>query len=938
MRCPVQSTSLLQRLSVVIEGLFTLGIRFQAAVATLVVVLTVFLGIGMTRLEIDTSFNSLIPGDEPERLVYQRVMDEFGSDNKAIIYIRDKNLWTPEKLERLDQIVRDLKETDHVTRVDSLFSLRTIQGETTADGQRNIESSLVIEGLPQTEAEADIARQRAISNPLYIGNLFSADGDVTAVIVTVADVEDEEDFSLDLFAAMQAIIDREAEGFEQIFQVGPPRINAELRTSLTDDFKLLGPLSFIVLVGSILFFMRSGLAAIVPIITSGLAIVWTFGLMGWLGIPLNILSAMIPSLIIVIGSTEDTHMMAAFFRGLAERAKAGHERVSREDRMFAIAYMAKHTGLPMLLTVFTTVLGFASNLFGNIVLIQHFAVASTTAILFNGIITVLVVPPLLRRFGKAMGKGKSAQELYGNNLPDHIIRTFRISQDRFPVMVLALTLLLCSFFTYQASHLYVTNDPLSYFPEQRPLIQDTRKIHEDLAGIKVFFVTLESENDKAFLEPRNLTRISEIQAFMDKQGVFDSTLSLADHLKYVNAEFQGSFSEDALPTSRQLIAQYLLFFHRSELETYISHDYRRANIVVRHNISDSHTLNQYVSELKDAVTKIAGNDIDARVVGENLLVNQAAESLMVSQVQALVLLLGLIFVLMSIMFTSLKGGAIAMIPSIIPIVLMFGIMGLLGIPLNPGTAMVAVIAVGIAIDGTIHLLAHYNELCRTTSDYEGAVHQAVQEVATPLIVSSLALALGFGILLLSNFTVVAQFGALAAATMLISIFANLLITPIIMTRIRLVGLYQIIAMKVDQQVLEHSPLFENMTNYQRRKAILISEIHEFEAGERLVNQGDIGRNMYMILDGEARVERRDGDETRVLAELKPGQIFGEIGYIKEIERTADVIATTPVSALNFEYHRMQKDLKFFPNIVAKLNFNISGILGERLADVYESGR
>ena len=113
-----------------IEGLFTLGIRFQAAVATLVVLLTVFLGIGMTRLEIDTSFNSLIPGDEPERLVYQRVMDEFGSDNKTIIYIRDKHLWTPEKLERLDQIVRDLKETDHVTRVDSLFSLRTIQGET----------------------------------------------------------------------------------------------------------------------------------------------------------------------------------------------------------------------------------------------------------------------------------------------------------------------------------------------------------------------------------------------------------------------------------------------------------------------------------------------------------------------------------------------------------------------------------------------------------------------------------------------------------------------------------------------------------------------------------------------------------------------------------------------------------------------------------------
>lgn len=917
-----------------IESLFLLGIRHRNVVTALVAVLTIFFALGIPKLELDTSFNSLIPADEPERLAYQSVMDEFGSDNKTIIYVRDAELWTPAKLERLDALVRKLKQLDHVTRVDSLFNLRTIQGEVDENNQKSIVARAVLDGLPQTRAAAEEAQQRAESNPLYLGNLFSADGIVTAIIVTVADIEDEEDFSISLFAKMQALLDAEENHFQEIFQVGPPRINAEIQTSLVADFALLGPLSAFVLIASILFFMRSGLAAAVPIITSGLAIVWTFGLMGWVGVPLNILSAMIPSLIIVIGSTEDTHMIAAFFRGLAEQDGTG--KVTRAQRHAAVSYMAKHTGLPMLLTIFTTFLGFAANLFGNIVLIQHFAVASTAAMLFNGIVTVFVVPPLLVRFGKKMGEGKSAEELYGNNFPDHIIRTFKIPQDKFPVVVLLITLVMCSFFTYQASNLYVTNDPLSYFPEDTPLIQQTEQIHDDLAGIKVFFVTLESEKDKAFLDPSNLRKLSDLQEFLDKQGVFDTTISLADHLKYVNREFQGGFSDESIPPTRQLVAQYLLFFHRGELENYVSHDYRRANIVVRHNVSDSHTLNQYISELKDAASNIAGSELDAKVVGENLLVNRAAEELMLSQVQALALLLTLIFIIMSIMFTSFKGGAIAMIPSVIPIMLMFGIMGLLGIPLNPGTAMVAVIAVGIAIDGTIHLLSHYNELCRTTSDYENAVHQAVEAVATPLIVSSMALALGFGILLFSNFTVVAQFGALAAATMLISIFANLLITPIIMTRIRLVGLYQIIAMKVDKAVLEESPLFIDMTNYQRRKAILISEIHEFEAGEKLVTQGDVGRNMYVILEGEAKVERHDGDSTRLLAEYTPGDVFGEVGYIRATERTADVVATTPVSALNFEYHRMQKDLKFFPNIVAKLNFNISVILGERLADVLDS--
>jgi predicted RND superfamily exporter protein len=917
-----------------IEALFTLGLRQRRLITIIIIAITIPMFWGVTRLEIDTSFNSLIPADEPEKLAYQSAMEQFGSDNKTIIYIRDKHLWTTEKLARLDALVRELKEIKQVYRVNSLFNLRIIDGSKDQNNKPQISSKLVLDGVPADDIEAERARNRAGSNPLYTGNLFSKDGTVTAIIVTVHDLEDAEDFSIDVYNKFQKLIGPEHTHFEQIFQVGPPRINAELQQSLTDDFKLLGPLSAIVLVGSILFFMRSVLAAVIPLITSVLAIIWTFGIMGWLDIPLNVLSVMIPSLIIVIGSTEDTHMMSAFFRGLAEQTE-NRGPITTAQRHQAIRYMAKHMGLPMLLTVFTTFLGFSSNLFGNIVLIQHFAIASTVAILLNGVITILVVPPMLEKFGKKMGQGKGSSELNGNNLPDQIIRTFKISQDRFPTTVLSITLALCVFFTYQASNLYVTNDPLSFFPDDKPLIQEARAIHEDLAGIKVFFIALEAENDKAFLEPENLQKINKIQMFLDKQAVFDRTLSITDHLKYVNKAFQGEFSTNMLPPTRQLVAQYLMFFHRSELESYISHDYRRANIVVRHNISDSHTLNRYVDELKDFTRQISGDEITARVVGENLLVNRAAEKLIVSQIKALVLLLGLIFILMSIMFTSLKGGAIAMIPCIIPIVLLFGIMGLLGIPLNPGTAMVAVIAVGIAVDGTIHLLAHYNELCRTTSDYEGAVHQAVKEVAAPLIISSLALSLGFGILLLSNFTIVAQFGALAALTMLISIVANLLITPIIMTRIRLVGLYQIIAMKVDSAVLETSPLFANMTNYERKKAILISELHEFDIDEKLVTQGEFGRNMYMILDGTASVERHDGENTRLLAELEPGQVFGEVGYIQAIERTADVVAKTPVSALNFEYDRMQKNLKFFPNIVAKLNFNISGILGARLADVLD---
>ncbi len=713
--------------------------------------------------------------------------------------------------------------------------------------------------------------------------------------------------------------------FDKLIQVGPPRINAELKRRLFDDFRLLGPLSAFILFISIIFFMRSTISAVIPVITSVISIIWTFGMLGWAGIPINILSAMLPSLIIVIGSTEDTHMMAAYFRGLQENDIEN----SREQ---AIHYMARHIGLPLALTVLTTALGFSSNMLSSIGLIQHFAFAATFAMFANGVVTVLVVPLLLSIFGPEKNTSV-VDKTESKSLPDIILRVFRYCQDNYPSAVLFLTTIMCVFFVYHASKLYVTNDPLSYLPEDSSLIQDTRLIHDDLAGIKIFFIRLDSNKLNAFQRPVNINKLAEIQRFMDKQGVFDLSTSLADHLAFANREFRGEYAELALPKTRQLVAQYLMFFHRSDLDSYVSHDFSQANIIVRHNINDSHTLNAYIDELQEVVEDIAGSEIKVNIVSENLMVNKAAEDLMLAQIKALVLLLALIFIIMSVMFTSFRGGAIAMVPAIIPIAMMFGVMGYLNIPLNPGTAMVAVIGIGIAVDGTVHLLARYNELCRHTSDYIAAVNLAVKEEATPLIVSSIALSFGFGILLLSNFTVIAQFGALAAVTMLFSIYANLLITPIIMARVRLIGLYQIIGMTVDKKVLEESPLFKDMTNYQRRKAVLISELNEFEEGDLLVEQGTVGRDMYLILSGEAEVIRRDGDNSRQLATLQAGTIFGEIGYIRETERTADVKALTKISALRFDYERMQKDLKFFPNIVAKLNFNISYILGERLADM-----
>jgi len=287
------------------------------------------------------------------------------------------------------------------------------------------------------------------------------------------------------------------------------------------------------------------------------------------------------------------------------------------------------------------------------------------------------------------------------------------------------------------------------------------------------------------------------------------------------------------------------------------------------------------------------------------------------------------------MFTSVKGGFIALLPGVLTILALLGIMAITGIPLSAASMMVALVATGVAIGGTIHLFSRYAELCRGAANYDAVAIETVTRESAPMIAVSLVLAAGFAVLLFSEFAPVAQFGALAAGAMLFSVFANLLIAPLL-SRIRLVGLYEIFAMPIAREALEGSPLFHGMSSYQIRKTILLSELREYRAGEHLIEQGTMGRSMYLVIDGQIEVVRHDGAVEERRALLGPGEVFGEIGFVHEAYRTADVRALGAVSVLRFDHDRLQRDLALFPHIMAKLNFNISGILGKRLAEMVEA--
>lgn len=902
-----------------LERFFTFGARRRVACSFLLLGLTAVAVYGMTKLRVDTSYNSFMSAHDPNYPAYQRTIEEFGSDNTTIIYLRDRALFSAPRLRQIEQLVQALSSLESVEHVDSLFNALNIKDQ---DGV--LEVGPLMDTTPEDPQVLASAKAKALYSPLLKRNLLSEDGQVTAVTVTVRQDRRDPKFNQQLFQSIERLIAPLRQDFQEVFQVGPPRLNVEIDRAMSLDLMRLTPMATVILIGSILYFLGTGVAAALPLITAGLSILWTFGFMGYCGLPVTLLTVLLPSLLIVIGSAEDIHMISDYLQAIA----SGHG-----DRQLAIQIMAKKIALPIIINSFTTILGFYANVFTNIVLIQQFAYASSFAMTASFFSTVLFLPLVASFFSPKQVKLAPEDER-----PKGIVGAILDSLERFTtrhrkgvvVAVAAITVA----FGYIACKMQVTNDPISYFKPRHHLVRDAETLRRDLAGMSVFFVTLEAKGPETFKQPDRLRQLEAVQRWLSAQG-FDKAMGLADFLRLVHREMnRGDPAFDRLPDRQDLVEQYLLFFQRSDLERYISADYRIANIVVRHHFSDSHTLNLKLAELRRQLPALVGEGVTVRFTGENLMINQAAESLFTGELQSLGMLISVVFVIMALMYTSGMAGVVSLIPNLIPIAINFGTMVLLGIPLNPGTTMVSAIAIGISVDDTTHLLSRYNALRKETADAEEALRRTVWGEAVPVMTTTVSLALGFLILMSSTFTIVAQFGLLSALTMVVGLVTDLTITPLLLRAVRLVSIWEILTFKVGREVLSHSRLFEGMSRFQIKKAILLSEMTTVPAGQEIIVQGTRGRSMYVVLAGTVEVLRTDRRQTKPIATLGAGEVFGEVGYAQEIERTATVRAPAEATLLRLDFASVQKALHWYPGIAARLNLNVSRILGMRLADMH----
>lgn len=376
---------------------------------------------------------------------------------------------------------------------------------------------------------------------------------------------------------------------------------------------------------------------------------------------------------------------------------------------------------------------------------------------------------------KAMVKDYKIQKNYLSRLPGGIA-LFLLKNKR---IILCISAVCVVGSIFGLTRIRVETNLIEYFKKGSAIYQDFQFIDNRLNGVDTLEISIKSKNDESLMTPGVLKQIEAMESYLVSLPIVGITTSVNTFIKQMNKSFHAEKPEFySIPDSGEMIAQYMLIYGGDEIYNFLNDDYTWTRISARISEHSSKELARYLNDISAFIEKnINTSDIEVRVTGKTFLVNKLLKSIVDSQVESLLLAFVIIFGILFLVFRSFKLGCISLIPNGLPILFNLGLMGLVGIPLNTATAIISAVAIGIAVDDTIHYLTMYQFYRSQGMPMGEAALESVKAKGEPIMVTSFILCFGFGVMVFSSFVPTIQFGFLIAVIMLFAMVCDLFILP-----------------------------------------------------------------------------------------------------------------------------------------------------------------
>ena len=887
-------------------------VRRPLVVILTIMVVTLFFAWQISHLSFQTSVYDLQIEDLPETARYENFKKLFGSDEIIRIVVKSENIFAPVTFQKITQFAHDAAAIPGVRRV---ISLPGIKQAVDVSGKWSLEKFYTV------VTRVDLFRK----------NLLSDDRKTTALTLVLETKADPQK----VIQKVEALIAGATKDLS-IYQVGMPLVSQALVEFTEKDFFRLPPITFL-LIAVILFCLFLRIQYIlIPITCVGLALVWTFGLMAYLGIPLSMITMIVPVFLIAVGTAYCLHIVSEYLSCLQDA----------DSPVDATLATYSTVAFPTFIAVLTTAIGLGSLLVNRIPTIREFAVFTCFG-MFSILVIVHTLLPAALALIPLPGKRKR-WDIGTTRILDRFIDTIIRLNLKHQKIVIPIIGMLVVFCLLGIMRIRVETNPVGYFKEDTAVKRNFHDIYQDLSGSFPINVVMAGKEADYFEDPKNVADILRLQKYLEKLPGIDKTISFADYMMLVNYvlnRFESKYytlPEEAFEV-RMLINNYTTLLGQDMLDRFMSANFSKANIVLLTHISSSRDFLQTRDKILEFVKQNFSNDLEWDVTGFGITISASSHHLTRGQIESLSITMVLIFGIMFLLFLSSKVGLIAIVPNLFPIIINFGIMGWLGIELSMATSLIASIAIGLAVDDTIHYLFRYNREFKKDLDDRRAFRDTLKQVGRPIIFTTLTICVGFSILLFSSFKPTAVFGIMMTVTMLSALAGDLILLPSLMQHVELVTLWDLVRLKLGKEPRYGIPLFKGLSRTQVHYIIMAGSLKALDSGEVLFHKGDPSDSMYTVVSGAMDVIEPFADEKsrlefrsqRLINRLKAGDLLGEMGLLRSAPRSATVIATEPVELLQINWKMIQRLQWLYPPTAHRFFHNLFTIICDRLEKVTE---
>lgn len=750
-------------------------LRNRIWVIVLLVAFTLFMASQWKYIRFTQTEANLLPDDHKDNIAYTHFLKTFGEEGNVIVLAVNKEaVFTIKNFKEWNNMMTSIQKNKEVELVVSFKELKQLVKN---DSTQTFELNPFIDFSKVGQISYLNTKKETLFKelPFYESLLFNKKtGTIRSVIYLKKNIVNKparKEFVLKkLLPAIEAF---KAKTRVDLHVSGMPYIRTLNAQAIISEISLFIGATLLITSLIFYFFFRSFRTTLMAIFVVLIGVMWSFGLLGLLRYEITVLTALVPSLIVIIGIPNCIFLTNKYHQ----------EARAHGNKAKALQRVLTKVGTATFITNVTTAVGFATFIITNNDLLKEFGIVTSINIMALFVLSLFVIPIFFSFM--PIPKEKHLEHLERNYLVgfrDWIIR--QVKYHNVKVYSVAIIVLIAGIIgVYEMK---ISGSVLEDMPKGTAFFEDIRFFEKEFNGVLPVEILIDTKHKKGVMKMSTLKKMDELQQAIEEIPELSKPVSVVNLVKYAKqAYYNGNPDFYALPNSQEqaFILPYLKNASKNTadnpLKTYVDKTGRYGRISTFMKEVGTDEMKKIEEKLNEKITKLFPEErYTVSITGKALLFQKGTsyllDNLIESLIFAVLLTAGLIFFL----FRSFKMILVALIPNLLPLLSTAGLMGYLGIPIKPSTILVFGIAFGLSVDDTIRFLAQYRqELKLNNWKIKKSIFKTLEEEGPSMFYTSIVLLFGFSVFTLSDFGGTIALGGLVSITLLFGMLTNLILLP-----------------------------------------------------------------------------------------------------------------------------------------------------------------